>query len=425
MTRILAIALPILILAGLGIGGMALLGALAPEPEEAEEAPPGLAVFAEAIVETDLRLTVSAQGEVRPKREIIISPQIAGRIAYVSPDLVDGGFIRRGQVLVRLESADYELAVTRARSAVASAEQALARERAEAEIAIEDLEDLGITDASPLARREPQLAEARARLDSAEAQLAEAELALSRTAVVAPFSGRVAEQTADLGQFVSPGQSLGSIFSTDVVEVALPITDEELGRLNLPLAFGETAQDPGPPVVFEANVGGEPRMWRGRIVRTAAALDPRTRLITVIAELDDPYGEGADDGVPMAPGLFVNATIEGELVPDVKLAPRAALRGEDEVYIGHPEAGILEIRTVDVAFTNEVGAYLLGGVDAGELAIVSPIQAAFDGMKVRVIERLPDGSTINHEPADGGGTEPVTGEDAASELAGNGEGTAQ
>ncbi len=426
MTRILAIVLPIIILLGLGGGGFALLGALAPEPEETEDAPPGLAVFAEAITETDLRLTVEAQGEVRPKREILISPQISGRIAHVSPDFVDGGFIRKGQTLVRLEAADYELSVTRARAAVASAEQALAREQAEAEIAIQDLEALGIENASPLARREPQLAEARARLASAEAQLAEAELGLSRTTVEAPFSGRVAQQSADLGQFVSPGQSLGSIFATDVVEVALPITDDEIGRLGLPLAFAETADTPGPDVVFEANVGGEPRRWIGRVVRTAASLDPRTRLITVIAEVNDPYGAGSDGGVPMAPGLFVTATIQGELIENVAVGPRAALRGGNQVYIGYPETGTLEIRDVDVAFTNETGAYFTRGVVPGELAIVSPVQAAFDGMRIKVLERRPDGSVITHEVTEPAAAEPDAGSGAAqANVAGNGEGATQ
>ncbi|MEM0986076.1 MAG: efflux RND transporter periplasmic adaptor subunit [Pseudomonadota bacterium] len=423
MTRILAILLPILILLVLGIGGMSVLGALAPEPQEAEEAPPGLAVFAEAIRQDDLRLTVTAQGEVRPKREIEIAPQVSGRIAYVSPNLVDGGFIRRGQTLVRLEAADYELAVTRARSTVASAEQALAREQAEAEIAIQDLEDLGVTDASPLARREPQLAEAQARLDSATAQLAEADLALKRTAVIAPFSGRVAEQAADLGQFVSPGQSLGRIFSTDVVEVPLSISDEEIGRLNLPLAFAETPEDPGPEVVFQADVGGQARVWTGRIVRTAAALDPRTRLITIIAELDDPYGEGSDNGVPMAPGLFVRALVQGDVIPGVSVAPREALRGEDEIYIGDTETGTLEIRKVDVAFTNTEGAYLRSGVAPGELAIVSPIQAAFDGMAVRLLERTPDGSVVTHESPKSSGDEESR--DGRRAIAGSGEEASQ
>ncbi len=406
MNRILAVALPILILVFLGIGGYLTLDALAPEPEKADEAPPGLSVFAEAVTQRDLKLRVEAQGEVRPKREIVLAPQIAGRISYVSPDFIAGGFIRSGQVLVRLEAADYELGVVRARSGVASAEQRLARERAEADIARQDLEELGITDASPLAMRAPQLAEAQAALDSARAQLADAELALSRTAIVAPFSGRVRERSADLGQYVPPGQMLGTIFDTDVVEVALPMDDAEMGRLGLPFAFAATAEQPGPSVLFSANVGGERRQWIGEVKRTAASVNAQTRLINVIAELDDPFGEGADNGVPMAPGLFVDAEVEGSLIEDVFVAPRAALRGVDTIYIGDPEAGTLAIRNVDVVFTDQEGAYIASGVAEGELAVVSPIQAAFEGMSIKVIERRPNGELITHEPIrDGGNAE--------------------
>ena len=81
--------------------------------------------------------------------------------------------------------------------------------------------------------------------------------------MIAPFTGRVREKSVDLGQFVSPGMSLGSIFATDVVEVSLPITDDQLGQLGLPLAFAETATQLGPNVAFYGTVGGAPRHWEG------------------------------------------------------------------------------------------------------------------------------------------------------------------
>jgi RND family efflux transporter MFP subunit len=253
-----------------------------------------------------------------------------------------------------------------------------------------------LSDASPLARREPQLAEARAALEAAKAQLAEAELSLGRTAVVAPFDGRVRERMADIGQFVSPGQSLGNIFATDVVEVALPLKDADLGQLGLPIAFSATPQAPGPRVEFSAVVGGQPRTWTGEVVRTGAAINSQTRQINVFAELKDPYGAGADDGAPMAPGLFVNARIEGAKLDNVLIAPRASLRGDNRLFIGDAKNGKLSIRPVDVAYSDRTGAYLRSGVEAGELAITSPIQAAFDGMSITVLERLPDGTVKVH-----------------------------
>ena len=392
--RFIHFIVPLMLVIVFAIGAMLYLQSIRPVPEKAAEEPKGLTVFAERVSTTDLELSVQVQGEVRPRRQIVVAPQISGRVSYVAPNFVEGGAIRKGQVLVQLEAADYELAVVRAQSSVASAEQRLLREQAEAEIALQDLEELGLEDASPLARREPQLAEARASLEAAKAQLKDAELALTRTAVYAPFAGRVLSQTGDVGQFVSPGQSLGNIFATDVVEVSLPITDEELGRLGLPLAFNETRQNPGPEVVFTGNVGGEVRNWTGRIVRTGATVNSQTRLISAIGELRDPYGKGADNGAPMAPGLFVDAKIKGETLPGLLWAPRSALRGDDKLFVGFPEKGIMKIQEVAVTYSDPTGVYMSSGVMSGDLVITSPVQAAFDGMSVEVYERTPDGELI-------------------------------
>lgn len=396
--KALPILAPILVILVLGFGGFAVLSGLQEAPVEAEEDPKGLPVFAERTETRDLVLQVIVQGEVRPQRQVVVAPQVSGRISYMSPDFIEGGSIRKGQVLMRLEAADYELAAVRAQSSVASAEQRLLREQAEAEIALQDLKELGLENAGPLARREPQLAEARASLDAAKAQLKDAELALSRTAVYAPFTGRVMSQSGDIGQFVSPGQSLGMIFPEDAVEVILPITDEELGRLQLPLAFNETRQNPGPEVTFTGMVGGQERTWTGRIVRTGATVNSQTRLITAIGQVNDPYGAGADNGAPMAPGLFVTASIKGEKLEGLTWAPRGALRSNDRVFVGLPEEHTMTIRDVDVVHADPTGVYISQGLERGELVIVTAIQAAFDGMNLEVFERTPDGELISPPP---------------------------
>lgn len=380
---ILAVVLPFAVLMAVGGGGWFALSQMKPTPEKVDEAPKGLAVFTEAIHRDDLQLIVRSQGEVRPRREISISPQISGRISYVAPAFIDGGFVRRGDVLVRIDDADYQLAKVRAQSQVASAEQRLLREQAETELALQDLEDLGIDNPSPLARREPQLAEAQANLDAAKSQLRDTELALERTIVRAPFEGRIRTKDVDVGQFVSTGQSLGRMFGTDAAEISLPLTDAELGRLGLTFAFEETASAPGPKVTLSTSVAGKTREWVGRITRTAAAVDPQTRLISAIAIVDDPFGAGAAEGdAPLAPGLFVTADIVGRIIPDVLIAPRSALRGKDQIYIADPDDEKMYIRNVEVIYSDTDGVYLQSGVEEGDLAILSPIQAPFDGMSI-------------------------------------------
>ena len=375
---------PILILGG-GVASVIVMGAMRPKPEPAEQAPPGLAVFVQDAVVDDYAIAVTAQGEVRARQEIDLSSQVPGRITFVSDNLLEGRFFRKGDVLVRLDDADYRLAVTRASANVATARQRLQREEAEAAIAVEDLSALGVANASPLARREPQLAEARAALAAAEATLADAELQLSRTVVRAPFDGRVREKRVDVGQYVGPGAPLARVFGTEVVEVALPLSDAELGQVGLPLAFIAGRNEPGPSVTLSAPVAGERRTWEAQIVRTSAAIDPRTRVVFAVAEINDPFGAAASNGAPLAPGLFVTASIEGRVFEDVTLIPRAGLRGLDQVYVA--EDGLMRVRTVSVLHTDPDRAVISGGLAPGEAVITSPVQAPFDGMTIRVVRR--------------------------------------
>lgn len=381
--------------------GISILGQLGPKPEKATQSDTGVTVFAERVDLIDLRLKVKSQGEVQPAHQIILSPQVSGRIRFVSDNFEDGGFIEKGQVLVQLNDRSYNLRVIKARSSVASAEANLLRIRAEADLSKKEIEDLGFENVGPLALREPQIAEAEAVLDSAKANLQEAEIALSYTKIYAPFSGRVVSTSVDEGQYVSVGQTLGIVFSSSAVEVALPLTDYDMGQIGLPFAFNATPENPGADVVFKATVAGKPREWHGKIVRTAASVNSRTRLINAIAEVEDPFGAGADDGVPMAPGLFVDADVVGATEKDVFSAPREALRGTDRVFLGNIENKTLEIANVDVVHSDEGGVYFRNRPDSerqvsvNALALVSPVQAEFDGMKINVIERLPDGTLVS------------------------------
>ncbi|MDP3459232.1 MAG: efflux RND transporter periplasmic adaptor subunit, partial [Hyphomonas sp.] len=142
----------------------------------------------------------------------------------------------------------------------------------------------------------------------------------------------------------------------------------------------------------------EPRTWRGQVVRTGAAVNSQTRQINVIAELKDPFGKGADNGAPMAPGLFVNAQIQGRSLERILVAPRSALRGDDKLFVGDPKTGKLSIRTIDVEFSDRGGVYFHEGAEVGELAVTSPVQAPFDGMSLTVMQRMEDGTVKVHNP---------------------------
>lgn len=396
--RALIFGLPVILIGGF-VGVYVMLVATQAQPERAEiEARPAAAFVAEAQP-SPVQLYVETQGEVTPLTEIDLTAQVAGRIDYVNPDFEDGGFFEAGEVLVRLEDADYRLAVTRAEALVAQRRQLLIREQAEADLAREEWEALGEGEASALTLRQPQMAEARAQLAAAEAGLAEARLNLSRTRISAPFDGRVRQKNADLGQYVGPGARIGRVFSTDRVQVRLPLTNSELAILDLPLAFRASDEAEGRHASLSAQVAGSEREWEGRLVRTDSAIDPQTRTLSAIIEVRDPYGEAAQAaGAPLAVGLFVSARIDGRRLDNAFALPRSALRGADQVFVAQTD-GTLSIRQVEVIDTSADRVVVAGSaIQQGDRVVTSPLRAAADGMLVRALG--PDGEPLDADETD-------------------------
>lgn len=357
------------------IAGISIMGAMRPEVETKVPPPVAPIAFVQEVEFGPLNLSVKTQGEVQPRRQIQLSAQIQGRIESVSASFANGGVFRKGETLIKIEDADYRLAVTRAEAQVAQAEQRLAVEEAESALAARDYQELSGQDASDdpslLALRKPQLAAAKADLASAKANLADAKLALARTRITAPFDGRVRTVNADVGQFISPGFNLGQIFSTNVAEVRLPLTDADLAKLNLPFAYEATGDD-APKVRLYASVAGRTREWFGHIARVDAAIDSSTRQIAAIAEVEDPYGAGADDGFPLAFGLFVNAEIFGEQVDRATTIPILALQDDGTVFVIDDEDKLV-VKTPTIVAQAGEGFVVTEGLNEGDLLVTSPV----------------------------------------------------
>ena len=334
-----------------------------------------------------VRLSVKAHGTVVPRTESVLAPEIAGRIIYVSPSLRSGAFFEEGERLVQLDSTDYELAAVQARSAVAQAQLRLEQERAEAAIALREWQSLGEGEASSLLRREPQLAHAQAALESARAASQQTERNLGRTEILAPFAGRVRRKQVDLGQFVTAGTPLATIYSVDSAEIRLPLPDEELAFVNLPLNYrGDNQPLPRPRVIIRARFAGSEHTWTGRIVRTEGEIDPQTRVVHAIAEVKNPYGRGKDPTrPPLAVGMFVEAEIAGHLVENIFRVPRVARRGKDRVMVVDEDSR-LRFRRVEVLRSSDDKVLISKGLKAGERVSVAILESVVDGMQVRVLE---------------------------------------
>jgi len=385
MTKKVKLVLPILVLLiGVAVATAIVKARPTVDRQQAAALPPLVRVM--EAQPRNLDLVVRSQGTVRPLVESTVVAQVAGRIDWVSSAFAEGGFFNRGDRFVQIDPRDYELAVSQAQAQVAQAQVRLQLEQAEAALAHEEWQDLGEGDGSPLALREPQLAEARASVQAAEAVLQKAQLDLERTTIRAQFDGRIRAKLVDLGQFINRATPVANVYSTNAAEIRLPVPKDDLIFVGLDSSLRlSTNEGDGPEVVLRAKIGPSDYLWTGRIVRTGSEFDARTRMLPLFARVDDPLRrQPGASGEPLPIGLFVDAEIGGIELENVFVLPRSAVREGSQVLVVDEESR-LRIRDVGVVRAERDRVLVQTGLVANDMVCTSQIETVVEGMLVRTI----------------------------------------
>ena len=336
------------------------------------------AVEATRLSVSQYPVVLHSQGTVQPTRANTLVPEVPGSVTTVSTEFVVGGRFKQGDLLVQVDERDYAIALTQARANLAQAEAALQEELALGYRALADWKSLGRGGKpSSLTLREPQLAAARASLAAAGAQVQRAELDVTRTRIVAPYAGRVLEKQVDVGQFVNRGSPVGRIHAIDSVDIRLPLTNRQLTWLTLP-SPGKRSLNAMPNVELLANIGGQEHRWTGKLVRTEG-VDANTQQLNVIARVQNPYADGKP---PLRVGQFVQALVAGQVLENVFVIRREALRGDDEVLVLNKNSEVFR-RRVTVAWTDEQFAAISEGLEPDTVLVLTPLSVVTDGTPVR------------------------------------------
>lgn len=314
---------------GLLVSGLVLTGKPAPVANVPPE-PLRPVVSVLRAQPSEISLAVNTQGTVEARRRINLVAEVAGKVSTVSERFEEGAFFDQGDVLLQLEQADYEFAIARAQSQVAAAEQRLAEERGRNRQAKREWRELGTVEANALFLRQPQMKAAEAALKASVADLSAAQLALSRTEIRAPFSGRIESKRADLGQYIAPGVAVAEIYATDIVDVALPLNDSQLAALKLPMNANVAL---GIPVILSTAFGGREWQWQAQIRRVQAVVDRQSRTVNAIAEVLQPFESEISGRPPLTPGMFVRAEIPTPPIPNLVQLPASALRSDNTVLV--------------------------------------------------------------------------------------------
>jgi len=365
-----------------GIGGAAYFKKTAPR---ADKRPPKVVA---PLVETTTaapgshQVVVTAMGTVIPARSLALESRVTGEVVRMHPEFQMGGLLRAGDVALQIDPGDYELAVTRAKSAVVDAEYALQLEEGRQDIARREWAILnGDKPADPqdkeLALRQPHLRKAQADLAAARANLEQARLDLQRTRITVPFNAIVRSRSVELGSQVAAQEKLADLVGTDAywIEVSIPV--DRLPWMTIP----RRANEPGASVdVSNQNGIRVP----GKVIRLLSDLETEGRMARLLVEVRHPLGDdsAAEAHPPLILGEYVRVAIQGRTLDNVYRIPRTALRDNARIWIARDD-GTLQIRAVDPLWRDADDVLLQDGLAPGEHLIVSDLTAAVDGMAIR------------------------------------------
>ena len=376
-----------MLLVGFGLAFVIAISGPTPEPIPQQGNAP--TVLTMTAVKASVRMTVTAHGEILPKTESNLVAEVAGRVELVSPSLVSGGFFERGDVLVAIERIDYEVALGQALAKLASVRSDLANAERE-HTRLRELAERESVSESILDDARNRLSIARASLDEASLRVARAERDLERTSLVAPFEGRVRTERVDAGQFVNRGESIATLYSIDFAEARLPVNDADIAFLPITLGRQKDSDPPKPKAILKAHFAGAERTWHARIVRTEGELDPRTRMVNLIAQVEAPYDQ-VEDIPPLTVGLFVKAEIEGNDIHEVVQLPRSALRSGNLVHIVNYDNRLVFREVKVVRAVGEI-VYIGDGIEDGEIICLSPLDSPIEGQLVKPTGDFPASS---------------------------------
>lgn len=376
--------LPLAIIGLLGL--IALLIRMNP-PEAQQRSPftgPQMVVDTLTVMRGDYQVRLRSYGTVQPRTRSTLIAQVGGQIVSVNPNVRDGGFFEKGDILASIDPRDYQADVRISEAAMMDARQALAEAEARTVQAREDWQRLGNSgDAPELVLRLPQLEAAKARVISAESALQKAKLDLERTDIVAPFAGRILRKLADVGQVVSTNTPVAEIYATDSIEIRLPLRNRDLGFIELPERYRYTDVERGTSskvTILSDLFDGD--SWDAQLVRTEGAIDESARQLHVIAQINDPFAHSDENRAPLKIGQYVTAQLTGKELTDVLVIPNTAIYQGTYVYVVVDD--LLQRRDIGIAWQNDDEAIVASGLEHGDALVTTPLGQVTSGIRVSV-----------------------------------------
>lgn len=339
------------------------------------------------VLVSNIAHTIKTQGIVEPAKVVNLVAQTNGQITSVSKQFNAGGFFKKGEVILTVDPTDYQLDVNKLQAQLVDTQQQFIIEKENADLAKLEWKELGTGEAGPLALREPQMAQARAKILQAESDLKKAQLQLRRTKSTAPFQGRLSTKLVDVGQVIKAGEAIGSFQSTDYARVRLPLDTHQVQALGLTL--GKLSKEQFINVTLYDPARDRAVSWQGEITHTEADVDPESRVYYAIAMIKQPYDMTLwKHQAPLVSGMFVEAELQGKQQSNVLAVPRSALTYDNQLMTVDDQNN-LHLLDVEISHSDQSNIYL----DAESLpqqtsfrVCITPLKNIIENMPLHVID---------------------------------------
>lgn len=424
---------PLLALPPIALGIVAAVWMItsAPGPERVEGGPPALPVRVMTVTPQDIRPSVAVWGNLRAAEHWVAVAEVQGEVIWRHPDMEPGRMIAGGTEVLRIDPADYELALAQAEADLASFVAEGAQLTAEATNTARILE----IERQRLALAEAELARTRALADQGTVARASADEAaratllahrtvaelenaleliparqarivaqtartmaaldrahrlLARTKLSTPFDLRITEVNAERFQTVAPGQVVIRADGISSIEVVAHLPLEAfrrlIGAVPAGIPFAEMMREgPGALISVTLSPLSDPTQeWPARVSRIEGALDARARTVPVVVSVAAPYA-GADPPrrLPLVPNMQVLMSFSGATLADVLIIPEAALHAGFVRIVGADNR--LELRAVTANFTQDGRVVLTDGLAPGDRVVLDDIAPAIPGQALHPV----------------------------------------
>lgn len=300
-----------------------------PKPEPAKSLAPNVSVI--NAVPSTYQAYVSGHGEAKAHWALSLKAQVKGEITNMSEQFATGNVVNKGQVLTQIDNTEYLQAVASAKATLADAKLALQEEQDLGNQAKREWQRSGVTQApsSPLVFRTLQLEAAQATADNAQYALQTAQRDEKNTHISAPFDAVILSRDVDLGTYVSIGDTLATLNSTDKVEISVPLSLSQWQNL--------ASDKSGEVILSDVTTQNQ---WQGYIARFEQHLDDSSRQRSVVVALDKPF----EQATPLLPGTFLAVQIAGKALNNVIKLPASAVSQEGLIWYVNEQNTLMSIQ---------------------------------------------------------------------------------